>query len=319
MVVTIIILAIAASNAADFTGISCSVPSKLGYNVAAAVLSFIVLLVLLLSTGPKAALRVIPWFIWGQLGLDVFMFIIWIAAAGVSQYNCNDLCNACSGYSEVWASGLDCYCGGGYYWYKRDQSPAPAGLARSLQERAYRGSKPGAGKVAGKTALNSIMVVLWAFTTAMTIFWIFKNRRAGAAASTGPAAPTTGPAAPQQAGGPGAVPTTEFYPEKTEEPYTNQPLQQGNYPPQPQPPMQSYSPQAQQPMQSYPPQSQPPMQQQPMQAYPDPISNMQPNTYATSRPQGPQGEHYTQPSPLQTSYPHNHAEMGSMEPPREQT
>lgn len=30
-----VILAIAASNAADFTGISCSVPSKLGYNVAA--------------------------------------------------------------------------------------------------------------------------------------------------------------------------------------------------------------------------------------------------------------------------------------------
>lgn len=35
MVVTILILAIAASSAHDFTGIGCSVPSKLGYNVAA--------------------------------------------------------------------------------------------------------------------------------------------------------------------------------------------------------------------------------------------------------------------------------------------
>lgn len=125
-----------------------------GLSILQAVLSFIVLVILLLSTGPKPGLRVLPWFIRGQLALDAFMFIIWIAAAGVSQYNCNDLCGACSGYDDVWADGLYCVCS---FFYKRDQSPAPKGLARSIQERAtHRG--PALGRVAGKTALNSIIV-----------------------------------------------------------------------------------------------------------------------------------------------------------------
>lgn len=114
-------------------------------------------MVLLLSTGPKPGLRVIPWFIWGQLALDVFMFIIWIAAAGVSQYNCNDLCTACAGYDEVWSGGLDCICDS-YVIYKRDQSPAPKGLARTIEERAYRNKGPGASRVAGKIAVDSSMV-----------------------------------------------------------------------------------------------------------------------------------------------------------------
>ena len=41
MVVTIIILAITASNAADFSGIGCSVPSKLAFNIAAVSIDFI--------------------------------------------------------------------------------------------------------------------------------------------------------------------------------------------------------------------------------------------------------------------------------------
>ncbi|KAL8733516.1 MAG: hypothetical protein Q9181_003564 [Wetmoreana brouardii] len=278
MVVTIIVLAIAASNAHDFSSIYCSVPSKLGYNIAAAVLSFIVLLMLLLATGPNPGLRVIPWFIWGQLGLDVFMFIIWIAAAGVSRYNCNDLCNACSGYDLVWADDLSCSC---YYVYKRDQSPAPKGLARSIEERAYHRRGPGASRVAGKTALNSIMVVLFAFTTAMTVFWIFKSRSSGAGAST------TSPLAPQptpQAGMSGATPMTGAGPEKTGASYTQEELQ-----------------------------AQPQMQQA---GYPEPIVNSQQPVHPTSGPQGAAGEYYNQPQsqPQQTQYPPNHVEMQSHPP-----
>ncbi|KAI4112712.1 MAG: hypothetical protein LQ338_008282 [Usnochroma carphineum] len=296
MVVTILILAIAASSAHDFTGIGCSVPSKLGYNVAASVLSFFVLLVLLGSTGPIAALRVIPWFIWGQLALDAFMFLIWIAAAGISPYNCNDICSACARYDEVWAGGLDCLCET-YFYYKRDQSPVPTGLARSIEKRRYQGYKLGAGKAAGRIALDSIMVVLFAFTTAMGVFWFLKNRRSGAASSSAPAAQPTGPAAAQQSGNPGAVQTTQVYPEKTDAPYTNQPLQQGTYPPQGQPQVQPY---------------------------PEQVLSTQPGTYATPGPQGSVGEYYNQPpqsQPRQTAYPPNHAEMQSHpgEPPRDQT
>ncbi|KAL8688031.1 MAG: hypothetical protein Q9218_005955 [Villophora microphyllina] len=281
LLVTIIVLAIAASNASELSSIDCSVPSKLGYNIAAAVLSFIVLVILILSTGPKPGLRVIPWFIWGQLALDAFMFIIWIAAAGVSRYNCNDLCSACSGYNHVWADGLDCLC---YYYYKRDQSPVPKGLARSIEERAYHRRGPGAGKVAGKTALNAIMVVLFAFTTAMTVFWIFKNRRSGAAASTAT------PLAPQPTPTPGAAPMTGTGPEKIDPPYT-QPTLQGAYP-------------------QGPPQTQAPMQQT---GYPEPMSNMQQPTYHTSGPQGSAEDYYNQSQnqPQQAHYPPNYAEMQS--------
>ncbi|KAI4179296.1 MAG: hypothetical protein LQ346_007227 [Caloplaca aetnensis] len=150
----------------------------------------------------------------------------------------------------------------------------------------------------------TVASVLWTFTLAMTVFWIFKNRRAGAAASTAPTALAPGPAPTQQSGGDaGEVPTTQVYPEKNDAPYTNQPLQQqqqqqGSYPQQ---------------------QGQPQMMQQ---SYPEqPVAGMQqPNTYATSGPQGAAGEYYgQQPLPQQTAaYPAQHAEMGAPEYPRDQ-
>ncbi|KAI4199079.1 MAG: hypothetical protein LQ350_004834 [Teloschistes chrysophthalmus] len=281
IVITIIILAITASNASEFSSITCDVPSKLGYNIAAAVLSLIVLIILLLSTGPKPSLRVLPWFIWGQLALDTFMFIIWIAAAGVSQYDCNDLCNACSGFDTVWADNLYCTC---YFVYKRDQSPVRRELARSVQERATRRG-PALGRVAGKTALNAIIVVLFAFTTAATIFWILKNRRSGTAPSTAT------PLAPQPTPAPGAAPMSGPSPAKTDASYTEVTPQGSYYPPGP-------------------PQGQAPMQQT---AYPQPTVNTQQPSYATSGPQGSAGDYYNQyqAQPQQAHYPPNHAEMQS--------
>ncbi|KAI4250087.1 MAG: hypothetical protein L6R40_000259 [Gallowayella cf. fulva] len=292
ILVTIIILAITASNASDFTSIGCSVPSKLGYNIAAAVLSFIVLLLLILSTGRTTFFRVVPWIVWGQLALDVFMFIIWIAASAVSQYNCTDLCNSCAGYDHVWTSGLDCLCSSYYLYYdKRDQSPAPRGLAAPIQERAsYRhNSGPSSSKKMAKAALDAIMVVLFAFTTAATIFWIFKNRKAAAAAGTS-AAPTDS-TAPQQSGALPATPAPGHMPENQPEASYSQPAMQETSSPlqQPQPQMQQQY--------EYP---------QPVQQYPYPVSGSQ----------GAAGEYYNQPQSQmqQTDYAPNRAEMPSPPP-----
>ncbi|KAI4280292.1 MAG: hypothetical protein L6R38_004570 [Xanthoria sp. 2 TBL-2021] len=288
MLVTIIVLAIAASSASDFTSLSCSVPSKLAYTIAAAVLSFLVLLVLIFSTGPTGLFRVVPWLVWGQLALDIFMLIIWIAAAGVSQYTCSDLCNACPAYDEVWTAGIYCYCSS-YYIYKRDQSPAPRGLTGSIEQRAYyRNTGPGSSKKNAKTAFDSIMVILFAFTTAATIFWIFKNRRSGAAAAASTSSPPGNTA--QQPGGLQPTPAPG-YPAPDGQGIThNQGTAQGT----------SYSPQ----------QTQPQMQQS---GYSEP---MQQPTYPTANPQGSASDYYNQPQsqPEQTNYPPNRAEMPSPPP-----
>ncbi|KAL8726794.1 MAG: hypothetical protein Q9166_006476 [cf. Caloplaca sp. 2 TL-2023] len=292
MLLTIIILALTASNASDFTTIGCSVPSKLGYNIAAAVLSFLVLMVLILSTGATSTFRIVPWFAWGQLALDIFMFIIWLAAAGVSQYNCTDLCNACSAYDEVWSGGLHCLCSSYYLYYKRDQSPAPKNLAGAIQERAYyRHSGPGSSKRHAKIALDAIIVILFAFTIAATIFWIFKQRRSSAAAAT--TLNPENPNAPQQPGTLPAAPAPGYSPsEKPNPSYSQAPVLETSYPPQ---------------------QPQPQMQQS---GYSEPV---QQSGYPTFGPQGAAGEYYSQPQsqPQQTIHSPDRAEMPSP-PPQQQ-
>ncbi|KAL9599163.1 MAG: hypothetical protein Q9219_004030 [cf. Caloplaca sp. 3 TL-2023] len=256
MVITIIILAITASNASDFSTIGCSVPSKLGYNIAAVSLN--------------AAQPMMEMLIFHQGG-----FVIPCAH-----------CTSPLDWAEARTKDPSMV-HLGYTIDKREQSPAPKGLTRSLHERAY-GSyhRPGAGKAAGKTALDSIITVLFAFTTATSILWIFQNRRSGAGAT----APTMagGPTAPHQPA-PVAIPSTQVYPDKTEEGYTGPPPQHGTYPLQ----------------------SQPQMQQG---GHPGPVTNMQAPTYPNSAAPGSATEYYrpnpaTQPQ--QPQYPPNHAEMGS--------
>ncbi|KAL8996917.1 MAG: hypothetical protein Q9169_003676 [Polycauliona sp. 2 TL-2023] len=292
MLVTIIVLAITASSASDFSSIGCSVPSKLGYNIAAAVLSFLVLLVLIFSTGPNPLFRMVPWLVWGQLALDIFMWIIWIAAAGVSQYNCSDLCSACADYDNVWAGGLFCYCSS-YFFYKRDQSPAPRGLKSSIEERAYyRSTGPGSAKKNAKAAFDSIMVVLFAFTTAATIFWIFKNRKSGAAAAS-TSSPTDNTA--QQPGGLAPTPAPGYQAPDGPSASLNQNPPQGT---------------------SFPPQQQPQPQMQQQSGY---TESMQQSTYPPANSQGSAGEYYGQPQsqPQQTTYAPDRAEMPSP-PPQQQ-
>ncbi|KAL8946709.1 MAG: hypothetical protein Q9222_006933 [Ikaeria aurantiellina] len=313
--ITIIVLGITASNAGDFSSIGCSVPSKLGYNIAAAILSILVLLILIFSTGHKPLFRSIPWFVWGQLGLDAFMFIIWIAAAGVSKYNCNDLCSACSGYDEVWSGGLDCLCDGWLY-YKRDQSPAPKGLiARGVEKRRYRSHGPAASKYGAKIAFDALMVqvlpcVLFAFTTGATIYWIFKTRRSGAdaAASNTPQQPSAFGLEPTPVPG-----TTMSEKTNTTTTYTNAiPAPQNPYP------APNYGPQMQAPIQhgDYTTSSPAPQVHQPTihqeNDYPEPVPP--PSTYPAPAPQGGAGEYYNQSQPQGMGYPgEGHSEMGGQQ------
>jgi len=99
--------------------------------------------------------KVLPWWILLQLGLDALMFIFWLSAAATSRYNCDDLCNACSGWDAISFDDLSCACSGSYYWYKkRDMSPKKTGL---LQPRRNGHSNP-AGTYGAKRGLDALMV-----------------------------------------------------------------------------------------------------------------------------------------------------------------
>lgn len=112
----------------------------------------------LLATGPSNAFKCLPWLIWIQLGLDAFMFIIWIAAAATSPLNCDDLCNACPNdrfitytlaYDNLW-----CACAVDYLignLFKR---------RATLESRRLRNLDPRhkTGILAAKTAINALMV-----------------------------------------------------------------------------------------------------------------------------------------------------------------
>lgn len=115
-----------------------------------AVISFVVLIYFLLSTGPKPQLRLLPWFIFGQLGLDVLMFVLWLAAAASSSYSCNDLCNACDyGYEYVFYDSQSCFC---LALFKRSTSPKPRGILEGRASRTRLG-----GTIAAKQAFDAVM------------------------------------------------------------------------------------------------------------------------------------------------------------------
>lgn len=133
-----------------------------------------------------------------------------------------------------------------------------------------------------------VIRILFAFTTAATIFWIFKNRRSGGAG----AASTSSPAG-NTAQQPGAL-------QPTPAPGYQAPDGQGT----------TQIPGTQQGA-SYPlQQTQPQMQQS---GYSEPT---QQSTYPTNKPQGSASEYYSPPQsqPERTNYPPNRAEMPSPPP-----
>ena len=125
-----------------------------------AVLSFLALIYLLLSSGLSRAFKILPWWIFIQIGLDALFFIFWISAAGTSPFSCNDFCGTCGylGYDvDLYLNGFECYCGYYILYEKRNVSPNPnLGLAGGLQKR--RGHVAKAGTFVARQAIDSIMV-----------------------------------------------------------------------------------------------------------------------------------------------------------------
>lgn len=113
-----------------------------------------------LSTGPTTAFRILPWWIFIQLGLDSLLFIFWLAAAATSRLNCNDLCNACPGASDVYFDDLSCTCLSDYYWWYKKRSMSPAPKSGLLETRRTRNSTP-TGKGAARISLDAIMVYVF--------------------------------------------------------------------------------------------------------------------------------------------------------------
>ena len=107
--------------------------------------------------------KLLPWWIFIQLGLDALMFILWISAAGTSHFTCDDLCTTCnaSGY-DIYFDHLACSCSSGaYYWYeKRNTSPNPnPGLSAGLEKRkSSRRTRTHGGALVAREALDAIMV-----------------------------------------------------------------------------------------------------------------------------------------------------------------
>lgn len=295
----------------------------------------------LLSTGPSTIFKVLPWWILLQLGLDALMFVFWLSAAATSRYNCDDLCNACSGWDSVSFDDLSCSClGSYYYWYKkRSMSPNKTGL---LQARRTGHSNP-TGTYGAKRGLDSVMVyvslpgpllrplssayivapnwltqnhsVLFFATLVSTILWIFQNRRASRTSNT--TALTGGPAPHPEAG----VQNVQTEPKQDISAYPPNPQmqQQGGYPqasPQEQyPPQGQYPPQAQYPPQQYPPQQQYPTQQQqyPQQGYPPQNQQPQPMGYYGGPNEGQQREVQSQ-QMQQPQGPMAHQQQGEQVP-----
>ncbi|KAL8940867.1 MAG: hypothetical protein Q9216_002587 [Gyalolechia sp. 2 TL-2023] len=234
-------------------------------------------------TTDKVSPRCFPWLWFVRIGQMLLTLII----LGLTAANANDFSSrmACSipsklGYNlaALWANGLYCVCDSSLYYEPDDYSPIKS-LARSLEKRANRDPYGlGAGRVAGKVALNSIIVVTFSFTIAVTIFWIFKNRRSSAAAAS------TGMTNTSQQPASGSTPV---FPNKMDGPYTGPPTEQGSYPAQGQ---------------------HIPMQQG---GYAGPTPNTQSSVYPNTSAQAPMPEYYSQDQSQQAQYPHNHAEMGS--------
>lgn len=123
---------------------------------------------LILSSGISQAFRILPWWIFIQLGLDALFFIFWIAAAGTSHLSCHDLCSACDAWGgDAWFDSLYCTCYSAYddiFIKKRDTSPNPSlGLSGGLQKRRSRYSSAGraTGTLVAREAFDGLLVYVF--------------------------------------------------------------------------------------------------------------------------------------------------------------
>ncbi|MDI1490920.1 MAG: hypothetical protein OHK93_002125 [Ramalina farinacea] len=178
ILISIAALGASASLLSAMKDISCNTPPKIAYNVAAGVLSFLLLFYFIFAAGPTPVLRSIPFSIWLSLGLDAFLFIIWIAAAATSNVTCNELCSACSNLLPDFVALDNRVCTCTYYVDKRNMSPArksPLTLDKRYS-RYSSGGGSGSG-IDARIAFDAIMCILFAICIGGTILWLLKERK----------------------------------------------------------------------------------------------------------------------------------------------
>lgn len=121
----------------------------------------------LFSTGLNASTRCLPWHVYGQLSLDAFLFVLWLAATAASNYDCSGLCSACAtpgeeyygGYYNVFVGSLTCPCAFGQY------DPSLSKVKRALEGRATSSANLNTGKefesaskIATKLGFHALMM-----------------------------------------------------------------------------------------------------------------------------------------------------------------
>ena len=128
IIFAVIILGVAADDVTIWGPNHCNVPPKLAFNAAAvsirtagavhrfanhqtkAAITIPITLYLFFTTGPLAKIfKALPWSPWLQLGVDIFLFILWVAVGALSNYTCDDVCVACTPFGEEF--GFSTYAG----------------------------------------------------------------------------------------------------------------------------------------------------------------------------------------------------------------
>ncbi|KUJ17380.1 uncharacterized protein LY89DRAFT_684442, partial [Mollisia scopiformis] len=185
IIFAVTIVAIAGSNISDWHSYGCSSPSGLSFNFAIALLTLLLTLYLVLSTGPSAK---IPWYSFiAILSLEILFIIFWIVAAALAGYDCTSLCNACSAIDQgtgyyVWANDLICFCWTDYdnVSFKRD---SPEAIFRRGSRPASSSDAAAAGKTlekgvskAAKQGLDAAMILLF-ITSLITLLQLRYSKK----------------------------------------------------------------------------------------------------------------------------------------------
>ncbi|KAI9807979.1 MAG: hypothetical protein M1825_005286 [Sarcosagium campestre] len=221
LVFSIIVLGLAASDAADWKKSECSIPAKLSFNLAVAVLSILASLYLILSTGKSAF---IPHHIFAQAPIDLILFVLWIAAAATAKISTKDGCKAC--FSDSYCNGdflggydlfdfdssdlfdsLDSSdlfsgkkllrrkggsSGGGGRSSSSSYSSSSSGLSSSLNS-AKKAAKKAKQMQDARTAFDALLVILFFVTLIGTGFGIFQLFFRKGSKSSGASAAGTAP------------------------------------------------------------------------------------------------------------------------------
>ncbi|KAG8533063.1 uncharacterized protein KY384_001846 [Bacidia gigantensis] len=170
LVITLAVIGVTADLAGTLMGLECKSTPKFSFNIAAGALALILSIYSILSTGPAKFLRFIPYSVILQLVFDLFIFVLFIAAAATSPVTPLDLCKACAAltpdYVYLDTASAACAYGSDYdYTYtddgssyngKRSLFKRKGGSGRSKSKYSSSDNTSG-GLIPARIALNALM------------------------------------------------------------------------------------------------------------------------------------------------------------------